>query len=92
MITSMPMNVWAKPEPGIVTIGALKFVAIALDSIVFPVPGAPMKSSPRSGFPPALRKSSPADQSWMTFVTSDFGSSWPRTSLSFTPQSASPGS
>ena len=92
MITSMPMKVWAKPEPGIVTIGALKFVAIALESIVLPVPGAPMKSSPRSGLPPALRKSSPADQSWMTFVTSDLGSSWPRTSLSFTPQSASPGS
>ena len=36
MITSMPMKVWAKPEPGIVTIGALKFVAIALDSIVLP--------------------------------------------------------
>ena len=30
MTTSMPMNVWAKPEPGIVTIGELNVVAIAL--------------------------------------------------------------
>ena len=53
------MNVWAKPEPGIVTIGELKDVAIALESIVLPVPGAPMNSRPRSGLPPALRNSSP---------------------------------
>jgi hypothetical protein len=91
-MTSMPMNVCAKPEPGIVTIGELKDVAIALESIVLPVPGAPMKSRPRSGLPPALRNSSPADHSSMTLVTSDLGSAWPRTSPSFTPQSASPGS
>ena len=53
MMTSIPMNVWAKPEPGIVTIGELKEVAIALESIVLPVPGWPMNSRPRSGLPPA---------------------------------------
>ena len=37
--TSMPMNVCAKPEPGIVMNGALKPVAMALASIVLPVPG-----------------------------------------------------
>ena len=36
---SMPMNVCAKPEPGIVTNGQLNDVAIALESIVLPVPG-----------------------------------------------------
>ncbi len=91
-MTSMPMNVWAKPEPGIVTIGELNEVAIALESIVLPVPGAPMNSSPRSGLPPAIRNSSPADHSSMTFLTSSLGSACPRTSVSFTPQSASPGS
>ena len=35
----MPMNVCAKPEPGIVTNGQLNDVAIALESIVLPVPG-----------------------------------------------------
>ena len=92
MTTSMPMNVCAKPEPGIVTIGELNDVAMPLESIVLPVPGAPMKSRPRSGLPPALRNSSPADHSSMTFVTSAFGSACPRTSSSLTPQSASPGS
>jgi hypothetical protein len=92
MTTSMPMNVCAKPEPGIVTIGELNDVAIALESIVLPVPGAPRKSSPRSGLPPALRNSSPDCHSEMTRVTSSFGSACPRTSVSFTPQSASPGS
>ena len=53
MTTSMPMNVCAKPEPGMVTIGELNDVAMPLESIVLPVPGAPMKSSPRSGLPPA---------------------------------------
>ena len=57
--TSMPMNVCAKPEPGIVTIGELNDVAIAFDNIVLPVPGWPMNSRPRSGLPPALRNSSP---------------------------------
>jgi len=51
--TSMPMNVDAKPEPGIIMIGELKLVAIAFESIVLPVPGAPMNSRPRSGLPPA---------------------------------------
>ena len=36
---SMPMNVCAKPEPGIVTNGQLNEVAIAFESIVLPVPG-----------------------------------------------------
>ena len=91
-MTSMPMNVCAKPEPGIVTIGELNDVAIALDSMVLPVPGWPMKSRPRSGLPPALRNSSPPCQSSMTRVTSSLGSVWPRTSSRRTPQSASPGS
>ena len=39
MMTSIPMNVWAKPEPGIVTIGELNDVAMPLESIVLPVPG-----------------------------------------------------
>src|SRR5438046_3056715 len=90
-MTSMPMNVCANPDPGIVTIGALNVVAMPLESIVLPVPGAPMKSRPRSGLTPALRNSSPADHSSMTFVTSALGSDCPRTSSSLTPQSASPG-
>ena len=48
MIASIPMKVCAKPEPGIETNGELKPVAIALASIVLPVPGAPTKSRPRS--------------------------------------------
>ena len=92
MTTSMPMNVCAKPEPGMVTIGELNDVAMPLESIVLPVPGAPMKSRPRSGLPPALRNSSPDCHSAMTRVTSSLGSACPRTSSSFTPQSASPGS
>ena len=92
MITSMPMNVCAKPEPGMVTIGELKPVAIALASIVFPVPGAPRKSSPRSLLPPAFSNASPDCQRPTTRLTSSLASAWPRTSSSFTPQSASPGS
>ncbi len=91
-ITSTPMNVCAKPEPGIVMIGELKLVAIAFESIVLPVPGAPISSRPRSGLPPAFLNSSPADHSVMTRSTSALGSFCPRTSSSLTPQSASPGS
>ena len=86
------MKVCAKPEPGIVTIGELKPVAIALASIVLPVPGAPRKSNPRSRRPPAFSNASPDCQRLTTRRTSSFASAWPRTSLSFTPQSASPGS
>ena len=82
MMTSMPMNVCAKPEPGMVTIGELNDVAMPLESIVLPVPGAPMNSRPRSGLPPALRNSSPDCHSEMTRVTSSLGSAWPRTSSS----------
>jgi hypothetical protein len=92
IITSMPMKVWANPEPGIVTIGELKPVAIPLASIVLPVPGAPRKSRPRSRRPPASSKASPDCQRLTTRRTSSFASAWPRTSGSFTPQSASPGS
>jgi hypothetical protein len=92
MIASMPMNVAAKPEPGIETNGELKPVAIAFASIVFPVPGAPWKSRPRSRFPPALSKSSPDCQRVTTRRISSFASAWPRTSSSLTPHSASPGS
>ena len=92
MTTSMPMKVCAKPEPGIVTIGELNEVAIALESIVLPVPGAPRNSRPRSRLPPAFSNSSPDCHSEITRVISSLGSAWPRTSSSLTPQSASPGS
>ena len=62
----MPMNVCAKPEPGIVTNGQLNDVAIAFESIVLPVPGAPRKSTPRSRLPPAFSNSSPDCQSETT--------------------------
>ena len=59
VMASMPMNMPAKPEPGIETNGQLKSVAMALDSIVLPVPGAPSISRPRSRLPPARSKASP---------------------------------
>ena len=89
---SIPMNVCAKPEPGIETNGALKPVAIAFESMVLPVPGAPRKSRPRSRLPPAASNASPDCQSETTRRTSSFTSACPRTSSSLTPQSASPGS
>ena len=92
MIASTPMKVCAKPEPGIETNGELNPVAIAFASIVFPVPGAPRKSSPRSRFPPARSKASPDCQSVTTRRTSSLASTWPRTSASLTPHCASPGS
>ena len=92
MIASIPMKVAAKPEPGIETKGELKPVASAFASIVFPVPGAPRKSRPRSRFPPARSNASPDCQMETTRRTSSFASTWPRTSASFTPHSASPGS
>ena len=88
----MPMKVCAKPEPGMVMNGQLNEVAMPLESIVLPVPGAPRKSTPRSRLPPALTKSSPDCQSETTRVISCLASAWPRTSSSFTPQFASPGS
>jgi hypothetical protein len=88
----MPMNVCAKPEPGIDTNGELKPVAIALASIVLPVPGAPRKSRPRSRLPPAFSKASPDCHSVTIRRTSSFASAWPRTWSSRTPHSASPGS
>src|SRR6266545_8057593 len=90
--TSMPMKVCAKPEPGMVTNGELKPVAIAFASIVLPVPGAPRKSRPRSRLPPASSKCSPDCHSETMRRTSSFASACPRTSSSFTPHSASPGS
>ncbi len=87
MIASMPMNVCAKPEPGIETNGELKPVAIALASIVLPVPGAPRKRRPRSRLPPARSNASPDCQMVTTRRTSSFASSWPRTSSSLTPHS-----
>ena len=89
---SMPMKVWAKPEPGMDTNGELKPVAIALESIVFPVPGGPRNRIPRSRLPPAFSNASPDCQSETILRTSSFASACPRTSSSFTPQSASPGS
>ena len=91
-MASMPMNVAAKPEPGIEMNGELKPVASAFASIVLPVPGAPRKSRPRSRFPPARSKASPDCQIETTRRTSSFASAWPRTSASLTPHSASPGS
>ena len=87
MIASMPMNVCAKPEPGIVTKGELKLVAIAFAIIVLPVPGAPRNSSPRSRLPPAFSNTSPDCQSVTTRRISSFASAWPRTSSSLTPHS-----
>ena len=88
----MPMNVCAKPEPGIEMNGELNPVASAFASIVFPVPGAPRKSRPRSRLPPARSNASPDCQIETTRRTSSFASAWPRTSSSLTPHSASPGS
>ena len=90
--TSMPMKVWAKPEPGTAMKGALKPVAIALASIVLPVPGGPMKSRPRSGLPPDCLNWSLACHSSMILRTSSLTSAWPRTWSISTPQLASPGS
>ena len=92
MIASTPMNVCANPEPGIETNGELNPVAIALASIVLPVPGAPRKRSPRSRLPPARSNASPDCHSVTTRRTSSFASTWPRTSPSLTPHCASPGS
>ena len=92
MTASSPMNIWAKPEPGMVTNGQLNDVAMPLESIVFPVPGGPRNSTPRSRLPPAFSNSSPDCQSETTRVISSLASTWPRMSASFTPQSASPGS
>ena len=85
------MNVWAKPEPGMVTNGELKPVAIAFASIVLPVPGAPRKSRPRSRLPPARSKRSPDCHRVTMRRISSFASACPRTCSSFTPHSASPG-
>ena len=92
MTASMPMKVCAKPEPGIVTNGQLNPVAMAFASIVLPVPGAPRNRRPRSRLPPAFSNRSPDCQSVTTRRISSFGSAWPRTSSSFTPHVASPGS
>ena len=45
-MTSMPMNVCGNPEPGMVTNGQLKPVAMAFASIVLPVPGGPEEEQP----------------------------------------------
>ena len=82
---SMPMKVWAKPEPGIETNGELNPVAIAFASIVLPVPGAPRKSKPRSRLPPARSNASPDCHKVTMRRTSSFASAWPRTCSSFTP-------
>ena len=89
---STPMNVWAKPDPGIVTNGELNPVAIALASMVLPVPGAPWNRMPRSRRPPACSNASPDVHRLTIRRTSSFASAWPRTSSSLTPQLASPGS
>ena len=92
MSASIPMNVCAKPDPGIDTNGELNPVAIALASIVLPVPGAPRKSRPRSRLPPARSNASPDCQRVTMRRTSSFASACPRTWSSRTPHSASPGS
>ena len=86
------MKVAANPEPGMETNGELKPVASAFASIVFPVPGGPKKSTPRSRFPPWRSNCSPDCQIETTRRTSSFASAWPRTSSSLTPHCASPGS
>ena len=86
------MNVAAKPEPGIETNGELKPVASAFASIVLPVPGGPKNRTPRSRLPPCRSNCSPDCQIETTRRTSSFASACPRTSSSFTPHCASPGS
>jgi hypothetical protein len=88
----MPMNVAAKPEPGIDTNGELKPVARAFASIVLPVPGGPKNNTPRSRLPPWRSNCSPDCQIETTRRTSSFASACPRTSSSLTPHCASPGS
>ncbi len=51
---SMPMNMPLYPEPELTMIGVCSVVAMALASIVLPVPGGPTISTPRSRLPPAL--------------------------------------
>ena len=92
VMASIPMNIPAKPDPGMVTNGQLKLVAMALEIIVLPVPGAPRNRRPRSRLPPAFSNASPDCQREMTRVISSLASAWPRTSSIFTPQLASPGS
>ena len=78
---------------GIETNGELNPVATpALASIVLPVPGGPKNSTPRSRLPPWRSNCSPDCQIETTRRTSSFASAWPRTSSSFTPHCASPGS
>ena len=86
------MKVAANPEPGIETNGELNPVASALASIVLPVPGGPKKRTPRSRLPPWRSNCSPDCQIETTRRTSSFASACPRTSSSFTPHCASPGS
>ena len=92
MTASRPMNICAKPEPGMVTNGQLNDVAMPLESMVLPVPGGPRKRTPRSRLPPAFSNSSPDCHRETTRVISSLASTWPRMSSSLTPQSASPGS
>ena len=73
------MNVCAKPEPGNDMNGELNPVAIALASIVLPVPGAPRKSRPRSRLPPDCSNASPDCHSVTIRRTSSLASACPRT-------------
>ena len=88
----MPMKVWAKPEPGMVTIGELNDVAMPLDSIVLPVPGGAEEEQAALGLAAGLRELLARLPELDHAATSSLGSAWPRTSSSLTPQSASPGS
>ena len=51
---SMPMNMPWKAEPELMMIGMWRLDAIALASIVLPVPGGPTIRTPRSRLPPAF--------------------------------------
>ncbi len=51
---SMPMNIPEKAAPEVMRIGVCRLDAMALASIVLPVPGGPTMRTPRSRLPPAL--------------------------------------
>ena len=77
---SMPMNMPLNAEPELTMIGMCRLVAIALASIVFPVPGGPTIRTPRSRLPPALTKLRPCSISRRMRCISATGDFWPRTS------------
>ena len=89
---SMPRNMPAKEAPEVVMIGSWRLEAIALASMVLPVPGGPTIRIPRSRSPPAWTYLLPCSISRRIFFISSTAACWPRTSESLTCHEASPGS